>query len=440
MATSSRFNQPYRGGIAGRGPTPVGRSPYDLQRVAEQQYRQTGSPRLLMSMDFRNQMQDRMQSRRQAPSLPPAPASPMPAPQMPGGRLVPGRSMGSQVWQADTPADAIPTMPEQQAGMPALLTAPDSRMPSAPMGDGMMPQSNTAPFQMPMLPPALTPQGGLDITQPLPASTLGGGAGVPLPPAFETQTIGGFDVLKQNTPEGMKYLGMKSAPPPMISTAGLRMLGDYNAKNPDKQLMPTGQFEPNGQPILAPKPVGDGKAPAFKYETDVNGRITGAVYPVQDPQTGQWKLNRADLNGDGVVSAAEAAQAGGGKAGGAYFDNLLKPPAGQAQPAAQAPAAAPMTPTTAMGQMPNVAYANDMQPPMPEPFSSNPNYKPVPYAADFVAAAKDKERRQQIRAEIEAKFGPAARQPAPSFFDGNPANSFSTWARNNPLMTLPARR
>ena len=54
---------------------------------------------------------------------------------------------------------------------------------------------------------------------------------------------------------------------------------------------------------------GAGKAPSFTYEKDPNGRITGAVYPVQDPQTGQWKLQRADLNGDGVISADEAAAA-----------------------------------------------------------------------------------------------------------------------------------
>lgn len=53
--------------------------------------------------------------------------------------------------------------------------------------------------------------------------------------------------------------------------------------------------------------AGTGKAPSFTYEKDPNGKITGAVYPVQDPQTGAWKLQRADLNGDGVVSPEEAA-------------------------------------------------------------------------------------------------------------------------------------
>lgn len=48
----------------------------------------------------------------------------------------------------------------------------------------------------------------------------------------------------------------------------------------------------------------------IRYETDPDGRITGAVYPMQDPKTGQWKLQRMDLNGDGVVSPQEQATAG----------------------------------------------------------------------------------------------------------------------------------
>jgi hypothetical protein len=43
----------------------------------------------------------------------------------------------------------------------------------------------------------------------------------------------------------------------------------------------------------------------IQYEKDDLGRITGAVYPSFNQQTGQWGLSRLDLNGDGVVSAAE---------------------------------------------------------------------------------------------------------------------------------------
>jgi hypothetical protein len=340
-ATDSPMNRNYGGGLADRAATPVGRSGYDLNRIAQPTFRQTRDPNMMMSMDYRNLMRERMQ----APQGMPAPqAMPMPAPQMPSGRLVPGRSMGSQVWQPDAPMQPdmpAPSMPDQRAGMPAL--------PSMPQGSAP-PNFNAPAFQMPMLPPALTPQGGLDITQPLPASTLGGGAGVPLPPAFETQTIGGFDVLKQNTPEGMKYLGMKSAPPQILSTNALRMLNEHNQKNPDKPLMHTGQFEPNGQPILAPAKMDKGSAPRVTYTKDTLGNITGGVEQRFNPQTGNWEhhsIKIIDANGDGIPDNQQGG--GGGKPGGGYFDGLLAPPAG--------------VPTAMVtGQMPNVAYANNLNP------------------------------------------------------------------------------
>ena len=344
-ATDSPMNRNYGGGLADRAATPVGRSGYDLNRIAQRTFRQTRDPNMMMSMDYRNLRRERMQT----PQGMPAPqAMPMPAPQMPGGRLVPGRSAGSMVWQPDAPMQPdmpAQAMPDQRAGVPALPSRPQDSTP---------PNFNAPAFTLPMLPPSLTPQGGLDITQPLPASTLGGGAGLPPPPAFETQTIGGFDVLKQNTPEGMKYLGMKSAPPQILSTNALRMLNEHNQKNPDKQLMHTGQFEPNGQPILAPAKMDKGSAPRVTYTKDTLGNITGGVEQRFNPQTGSWEhhsIKIIDVNGDGIP---DNQQGGGAKAGGAYFDNLIKPPA------AAAPAGAPTA--TVTGQMPNVAYANNINP------------------------------------------------------------------------------
>lgn len=107
---------------------------------------------------------------------------------------------------------------------------------------------------------------------------------------------------------------------PAVRTAGgqVRMAGGFmTAKTPDAPL-PEGlvpQRAMRGGVEYGPAETAQtGKAPAFTYEKDPNGKITGAVYPVQDPQTGAWKLQRADLNGDGVVSPQEAAAASGAAA------------------------------------------------------------------------------------------------------------------------------
>ena len=76
---------------------------------------------------------------------------------------------------------------------------------------------------------------------------------------------------------------------------------------PPAGLVPTGAMI-GGVQYEQPQTSAATKPPAFTYEKDPNGKITGAVYPVQDPKTGEWKLQRADLNGDGVVSPEEAAQ------------------------------------------------------------------------------------------------------------------------------------
>jgi hypothetical protein len=73
------------------------------------------------------------------------------------------------------------------------------------------------------------------------------------------------------------------------------------------------QFAP-AKPSKAETPTG------IQYEKDAGGKITGGVYPVLDEQTGTWRLQRLDFNGDGKVSkdeaaAAQAAAVSGGKSG-----------------------------------------------------------------------------------------------------------------------------
>jgi len=96
----------------------------------------------------------------------------------------------------------------------------------------------------------------------------------------------------------------------VIPYAGNKAMGTLQTKQAEAPLpaglVPTGAMRGGVQ--YGPAETGQaGKAPAFTYEKDPSGKITGAVYPVQDPQTGQWRLQRADINGDGVVSPEEAA-------------------------------------------------------------------------------------------------------------------------------------
>lgn len=97
----------------------------------------------------------------------------------------------------------------------------------------------------------------------------------------------------------------------VIPFAGKKAMGTVPVMKADAPLpaglVPQGAVRDGIQ--YGPANQADGKAPAFTYEKDPNGKITGAVYPVQDPQTGAWRLQRADINGDGVVSPQEAAAA-----------------------------------------------------------------------------------------------------------------------------------
>ena len=96
--------------------------------------------------------------------------------------------------------------------------------------------------------------------------------------------------------------------------------------------------------------------PGSFVRRSTEGQPTPMQYtPIMPPPT-----ERVTEGADGGVSrtytqprgAAPSAPASPAAAGGAYFDNLLKPPA--------APAGAPTAMVT--GQMPNVAYANDLSP------------------------------------------------------------------------------
>ncbi len=117
----------------------------------------------------------------------------------------------------------------------------------------------------------------------------------------------------------------------IIPFAGNKAMGTLPVMKADAPLpaglVPTGAVR-GGVQYGQAETAQTGKAPSFTYEKDPSGKITGAVYPVQDPKTGAWRLQRADINGDGVISPAEAAAAGGAAPAAAPAGAAVKTKAG----------------------------------------------------------------------------------------------------------------
>lgn len=133
---------------------------------------------------------------------------------------------------------------------------------------------------------------------------------------------------------GVEQMKMDGGFVPMVRRANgtMGMAGSFMpGKQPEAPLppglVPTGAMR-GGVQYGPAETAQTGKAPAFTYEKDPNGKITGAVYPVQDPKTGAWRLQRADINGDGVISPAEAAAAGGAAPASAAPSTAVKTKAG----------------------------------------------------------------------------------------------------------------
>jgi len=220
MATPSIFNRGYSGGIAARGPVPVGRGAYDLNRAAEQTFRRTGNPAMLMSMDFRNRLDERRMMPMMPPSLPPTmqagmPASPS-APAEPKGNWVPGFG-GSQIFVRDQPAapataPMMPAMPEPPALNPPAARAQSQGMQAMPPPMPVMPWQGISAPGAPGMDRAF---GGSVPFQPLPPSTLGGATGVPPPPALDFRALPGnpnYGVPVVNGEVQKQFLPMPPAP------------------------------------------------------------------------------------------------------------------------------------------------------------------------------------------------------------------------------------
>jgi len=218
---------------------------------------------------------------------------------------------------------------------PSFAARPPEQEPQPPLSPPQVPQDPASmDFSLPPLPPPMTapsgpaplpweqPQPRLDITQPLPPSTLMGGSGVPMGPAFSEHQVGGFNVLTgPDGKGGQKFLNAYTAPQPVPqmsneNLAQIRAAGFQQTRDPQGNPI----WLPNGQPQLAPLPV---PVPTERVTEGPTGTTRTYTQPRGAPPP--------------------AAEGGGGS----YYDSLLP--------------AAP-TASTATGQMPNEAYAAPLTP------------------------------------------------------------------------------
>ena len=197
-----------------------------------------------------------------------------------------GRNMGGQPMMPP-PQQRMPMMPPLPAGRQGdrMTRGQGDRMP-APMPPQLMPAAETQqamppPMQAPvdlsnMLPPmpmGQMPGGGFNPQAPLPPSTFMGGTGVPPPPQFQVQQVGGWDAFVQNMPDGsQKFLNARNTPeapvpqPPPLSAAEF---GQARAAGFEPVQVGGSYFDAQGVPYLQPLPQ-----PTQKVTVNDDGTVT----------------------------------------------------------------------------------------------------------------------------------------------------------------------
>ena len=227
----------------------------------------------------------------------------------------------------------LPPALDPLANLPPPATTEEALgLPSA----GAPAEGSNSQAQQPLMPQRMPWQGqplpgGMPMGQ-LPPSTLMGGAGLPPPPAYNMQQVGGFNVLTGPDGQGgSKFLNAytdpnRGAPTPMSAAE----LGRIRAAGYAPAEVGGRSFDAQGVPYLQPLPQATER---------VTEGPTGTTRTYTQPR--------------GTAPPA-------GEGGSNYFDSLLPAAPTASTQTGQMPAAP--TASTQTGQMPNVAYAAPINP------------------------------------------------------------------------------
>lgn len=235
-----------------------------------------------------------------------------------------------------------PATTEEALGMPSAgapgaasgQAAPVPMLPPLNMPWQGQPLPGGVPMRPAFAPMPWEPQETFDTTQPLPPSTLMGGAGTPPPPAYSMQQVGGFNVLTGPDGQGgSKFLNAytdpnRGAPTPLSASE----MGRIRAAGYAPAEVGGRSFDAQGVPYLQPLPQATEK---------ITEGPTGTTRTYTQPR--------------GTQAAPPA-----GEGGSNYFDSLLPAAPTASTQTGQMPAVP--TASTQTGQMPNVAYAAPINP------------------------------------------------------------------------------
>jgi len=333
------------GGLAGRGTQQVGRSNYNLDRIAEREYRQNQDPSLMMKM-FETRaytggyggrhgygQTQGVQPMRQPGQVPP--------PMMTPGNDAAMNEGGDEGGVMDSPAALrVPTaggfmsQPSPVTTRPPLMQAPGYGGSSDMAAPGMQPQPGQMPFNFPV--PAAMPTNGAGV---LPPSPLEGGSGVPQRPGFtpaqpqspqdiaaHIQQMKAAGVSATYGKDGFKYEPLPTVKPELPQISEEKGAERLNPQTGMKETAPSRHYYfvpgPDGEPVK--KYVGEGQsaagaaanpagvaAPATPVKTSTGNSFQAnpnPAAPVAAVQTGQMPRESYanDLTPEASLSAARA--------------------------------------------------------------------------------------------------------------------------------------